>query len=144
MPSDHAALIHRFNDAFNRRDFDPILLEVTDDVELHEWQAAPGAQVFHGRDGARRAFDRWFESWEWMEIEIEAIEEDGDRALVTAFQRARGSVSGAEVSLRSWNVYEFHDGRVRRLRLFTDEQDAREAWQESGLEGAETIREEKA
>ena len=144
MPSENAALIHRFNDAFNRREFKAILGEVTDDVELHEWPDAPGAQVFRGRDGAQRAFDRWFESWEWMQTKIEGVEEEGDRALVTAFQRARGSVSGAEVSLRSWNVYEFRDGRVWRLRLFTNEQDAREALQEPGLEGAETIREENA
>ena len=144
MQSERVAVIHRFNDAFNRRDFEAILRDLDPHVELDEWRDAPGAETYRGPDGVRRAFDKWFETWEWMQVDIEDVEEAGDRVLVTVYQRARGSASGAEVSVRSWSLYEFRDEKVHRLRLFIDQENAMEEWHGSGLEGAKTIGEEKA
>ena len=144
MPSEQVEIVRRINDAFNQRDVEEMLRDVDSEVELAEWPDAPGAQTFHGLDGARRAFEGWFETWEWLQVEIEELEEAEDRVMATVFQRARGSASGAEVTIRAWNVYEFRDGKVRRLLLFTDRESAMEALQGPGLEGAKTTSEEKA
>ena len=144
MPSDQVATVLRFNDAFNRRDVEEILRELDDDVELAEWPEAPGARTFQGPEGVRRAFEGWFETWGWMQVDVEDIEEAGERVMATVFQRARGSASGAEVTIRAWNVYEFRDGKVWRLRLFTDRESAMEVLHGSGLEEAKTMGEEKA
>jgi ketosteroid isomerase-like protein len=137
-------MVLRFNDAFNRRDVDEIVRDLDSDVELTEWPDAPGARAFQGPAGVRRAFEGWFETWEWMQVDIEAVDEVGDRVMATVFQRARGSVSGAEVTIRAWNVYEFRDGKVWGLRLFTDRESAMEVLHGSGLEGVKTSGEEKA
>ena len=144
MPSEQVATVLRFNDAFNRRDVEEIVRDLDSDVELAEWPDAPGARTFQGPDGVRRAFEGWFETWEWMQVDVEEVEEAEDRVMATVFQRARGSASGAEVTIRAWNVYEFRYGKVWRLLLFTDRESAIEALQGPGLEGAKTNGEEKA
>ena len=63
--------------------------------------------------------DAWFETWEWMQVEIEELREVGDRVLFALHQRAKGSGSGIEVEITSWNVYSFRDGKVTRIQLFT-------------------------
>jgi ketosteroid isomerase-like protein len=144
VPSEQVATVLRINDAFNRRDTEEILRDLDSDAELAEWPDAPGARTFHGPEGMRRAFEGWFETWEWMHVDVEEVEEAGDRVMATVFQRARGSASGAEVTIRAWNVYEFRGGKVWRLLLFTDRKSATEALQASGLEGAKTSSEETA
>ena len=127
MTSHNVAIIRRWTDAFNRRDFDSVIEDLDPEVELHEWPAAPGARTYRGPEGIRKALDSWFEAWEWMQVEIENIEEAGDRILVTAHQRAKGRGSAVEVEIDTSNVYTFRDGKVIRIQLFTDRDPALEA-----------------
>ena len=122
--SQNVASVRRFVDAFNRRDFDALAADLGPEVELHEWPEAPGAQSYRGPDGVRRAIENWFESWEWMQVEIEDLEAREARVLVTLYQRAQGRGSTAEVEIRSWNVYSFENGSVTDIALFTDREEA--------------------
>jgi ketosteroid isomerase-like protein len=127
MTSRNAAVVHTWTDAFNRRDFDSVLEDLDPEVELQEWPAAPDPRTYRGPEGIRKALDSWFEAWEWMQVEIENIEEAGDRILVTAHQRAKGRGSAVEVEIDTSNVYTFRDGKVIRIQLFTDRDPALEA-----------------
>jgi ketosteroid isomerase-like protein len=144
MSSERVAIVRRFIDGFNRRDFDSLLAQVSDDAVLEEWVGIPGSETFRGRDGLRRAFEKWFESWEWLQASPAEIEESKDAVLVTIDQRAKGSASGAEVSSRSWCIYEFEGKTVTRLTFFTDHETTMAAWKEQGLERANTSGEETA
>lgn len=125
--SETVAIIRRFSDAFNRLDIDSVIDWMDPEIELREWPTGPGAHVYHGTDGVRRAIDSWFESWEWMRIEILELLEADDRVLVTAYQRAQGKGSKIEVEIKSFNVYTFRDGKVVRIELFTERAAALEA-----------------
>ena len=123
--AENIATVRRYIDEFNRRDFDCLVADADPDVELSEWPDAPGAQTYRGPDGVRQAFDQWFDTWEWMHLEIEDIVEiEGDRVLFTLHQRAKGRGSGIEVEIRSFNVYSFRDGKVTRIQLFTEREPA--------------------
>jgi ketosteroid isomerase-like protein len=122
--SENVATVLRFVDAFNRRDFDALVADTGPDVVLHEWPDAPDAQSYRGPDGLRRALESWFESWEWMQVEVEAIEEVGDRVMTSLHQRARGKGSEVEVEIHAANVWTFKDGTVTEIRLFTDRESA--------------------
>jgi ketosteroid isomerase-like protein len=124
LESDQVAAVRRFTEAFNRRDFDALIADTGPETELHEWPEAPGAQSYRGPDELQRAFDNWFESWEWMQVEIEEVEEAGDQVMATLHQRARGRGSQVEVEIRSFNVWSFKDGVVSEIRLFTDRESA--------------------
>jgi ketosteroid isomerase-like protein len=125
--SENATIVRRFVDAFNRADFDAALRDVDPDIELDEWPVAPGAQSYRGHEGVRRALDTWFESWEWMRVEVEGIVEVDDRLLLTLHQRARGRESAVEVEIQTFNVYTFRDRRIVRMQLFTERAPALEA-----------------
>jgi ketosteroid isomerase-like protein len=55
------------------------------------------------------------------------LREAGDSVFVVLHQRAKGSGSGIEVEIRSWNVYSFRDGKVIRIQLFLEPEPALEA-----------------
>jgi ketosteroid isomerase-like protein len=123
-PDSNRELLQRFIEAFNRHDVDTMTADLDPEVELHEWPEAPGSQSFRGPDGARRALESWFEAWESMQIEIQDIEEVDDVILVTLHQRAKGRGSEVEVETDSYSVYRFSDGKVTRIELFLDRNDA--------------------
>ena len=125
--SDQLAVVRRFVEAFNRRDFEMIRRDVDPEVVLDEWQEAPGARSYRGPDGVQTALDSWFETWEWMQVNIEELREAGDSVFVVLHQRAKGSGSGIEVEIRSWNVYSFRDGKVIHIKLFLEPGPALEA-----------------
>jgi ketosteroid isomerase-like protein len=142
VSSDNVATVRRFVDAFNRRDFETTLDDADPEIELREWPNAPGAQVYRGRDGVLEAIANWFETWEWMQVEIGDMSEVGDRVFFTLRQRAKGKSSQIEVEITSYNVYTFRDGKVIRLELFTEREPALAA---AGLTAnAEEGKEEKA
>ena len=126
--SDNVAVVRRFVDAFNRLDIDAALADADPDIVLKEWVEAPGAQAYHGCDGVRAAISNWFETWEWMQVEIKDITEVSDVCvLVTLYQRAKGTGSGIEVDLTTYNVYSFRDGKVKELALYMERDAALEA-----------------
>jgi ketosteroid isomerase-like protein len=125
--SENVAAVRRFTDAFNRLDIDSLLADADPEIELREWPTAPGAQTYHGVDGVRQALDSWFESWEWMRVEILEVREVDDRVLFTLHQRARGKGSQLEVEIKSFSVYTFRNGKVVRIELFTELEPALEA-----------------
>jgi ketosteroid isomerase-like protein len=124
VSSENVAIVRKYIEAFNRRDFDSLIGDTDPAVELSEWPEAPGAQTYRGPDGLRQAFEKWFESWEWMHLDIVELIDAGDQVLVGLEQRARGSGSGVEVEIKSHNVYSFRDGMVTRVQLFIDREPA--------------------
>jgi ketosteroid isomerase-like protein len=124
VSAENVATVLRFVDAFNRRDFDALVADTGPDVVLHEWPDAPDAQSYRGPDGLRQALESWFESWEWMQVEVEDIEEVGDRVMTSLHQRAQGKGSEVEVEIHAANVWTFKDGSVTEIRLFTDRESA--------------------
>ena len=125
--SDNAAAVRRFVDAFNRRAISEVLGDADPGIQLDEWPEAPGARSYRGPDGVRDALDTWFETWEWMHVEIDELREVGDCVFFTLNQRAKGSSSGIEVEIKSWNVYTFGAGKLTRIQLFLDRDQALEA-----------------
>ena len=124
MSSENIAGVRRFVDAFNRRDLDSVVADIDPEAELYEWPEAPGARSYRGAEGVRAAVDTWFETWEWMRVEIEDIFDARDHVLVTLHQRAKGRNSEAVVETRSFNVYTFREGKVIGIRLFLERESA--------------------
>ena len=126
-PESNLELLQKFTEAFNRRDVDMVVADIDAEAELHEWPEAPGAQSYRGPDGLRRALEVWFDAWEWVQVEITETQEIDDRVFVSLHQRAKGKGSEVEVEIDSYNVYSFHEGKVTRIELFLDRDEALEA-----------------
>ncbi len=116
-------------EALNERNVDRYLSHCTDDVRLESPVAAiEGA--YEGPDGIRRFFGDVRDAIPDLRVEIERLDPAGpERVFARLRGRASGRVSGIALSFALANVYELVDGKIRRVRVFRDENAARSrAW----------------
>jgi ketosteroid isomerase-like protein len=125
MSQENVETVRRAIAAINTRDIDAYLACCTENVEL--LLPMVGAQYL-GADGIRRYFTDIEDIGPDFRIEVQRVQAIGDsNALaflrVSATGRASGIVTGAE----SANVYDFIDGKISRVRIFLDRDEALKA-----------------
>ncbi len=101
--------VDRYMDGFRRSDHAQILSCLTDDVE---WEI-PGA--FHAR--GREAFDRHIEEDGFVgspAITVTRLTEEGDVVVAEGSVRTQRK-DGTFLNLVFCDVFEMHDGKIRRL-----------------------------
>jgi ketosteroid isomerase-like protein len=129
MSQANVELIERAVAAINARDLDGYLACCTADIELHTPMTAVGG-VYEGAIGIRRWFTDLEDVGPDFRIELERAEMIRP-GLVLAFLRVTGSgrTSGLQVTdaTPATNVYDLVEGKIRRVRIFMDRQEALEA-----------------
>ena len=125
MSQENVETVGRAIAAINARDIDAYLACCTENVEL--LQPLVGAQYF-GADGIRRFFTDIEDIGPDLRIGVQRVQAIGDSnaiafVRVSATGRASGIVTGAE----SANVYDFTEGKIRRIRIFLDRSEALKA-----------------
>jgi ketosteroid isomerase-like protein len=120
--------------AVNDRDLDRYLAHCTESIRLETpWAAVEGA--YEGPDAIRRFFSDLRDTLPDFQLVIERLEPVGpDRILAllraSATGRASGITAGADVlsetdrDMRTATLFCFAGGKVRRIRVFLDRQDA--------------------
>ena len=129
MSRENVEVVRKMIIALNQRDVDSYIACCTDDVELQTTLAPlEGAHV--GADGVRRFFADIQDTAPDFWLEVERLEAVGsDRVL--GFER--GTVSGRtsgvtlDEGIPFGTVYEFAHGKIKRMRVFVDRQQALEA-----------------
>ena len=106
--------------------FDP---EVEWDASRLEEMIPDLAGVYHGHEGVREYWARWFEAWRDLEFAVDDIRDSGDEVVVLIRdQRQWGRHSGIPTQLPPWGmVFTFRRRKVSRWRTFPDHQSALEA-----------------
>jgi ketosteroid isomerase-like protein len=114
-------------DAYNRRDFDAMRTVSDPDLEV-DWSASRGPEVgvYRGMEEVLRFYRNFFDAFEKSEIEPLDFIESGDSVVVPNTAHMRGR-DGIEIVARSAFVFETHGGRVTRIRLYQETQEALEA-----------------
>src|ERR1700683_305192 len=114
--------------AINARDLEGYLACCTENVKLETPLAAVGG-VYDGIDGIRRFFLDIEEAAPDFRIELDRAE-GVDSKRVLAFLRTSGTgrASGIRLAAPSQsNVYDLIDGKIGRIRIFFDHQEALKA-----------------
>lgn len=112
-------------DAWTRRDVERIVELVHPDCVARPILGANlAANVYRGREGARRWFQDLHQEWETFETEVTGIEERGDRALCTFHVHARGRASGLVIDGELYHLIELRDSLIIRLDAFRERDDA--------------------
>jgi ketosteroid isomerase-like protein len=124
MSQENVETVERAIAAINARDIDGYLACCTENVELLTPLAPVGAEYF-GADGIRRFLTDIEDAGPDFRIELQRVQAIGDSnaiafVRVTSTGRASGIVTGAE----STNVYDFTEGKIRRIRIFLDRDEA--------------------
>jgi ketosteroid isomerase-like protein len=128
MSKENLEVPRRLIDAYSRGDTPSFLEELDPDVEWIPIMAALEGRVYRGRERVRQWLEDLARDWEYFEPRYEEYRDLGDRVLVFGRWRARGRVSGVELENQpaTW-LYEIKDGKVMRMRTFTNRAEALEA-----------------
>jgi ketosteroid isomerase-like protein len=133
---DNAELARAAMEAFNRRDYDAgLVLFDAAVVWTVGAEVQPDAGVFNGKDGVRRFWDLWHDTFEDFELVIEECT-DAPQGHVVAVTRShgRGTGSGAEVlSAPFVQVFRIRDGLITHVWLHARRETALKA---AGVDGA--------
>jgi ketosteroid isomerase-like protein len=104
------------------------------DVTLVWRPEFPDSGVYVGTDRIAEHMRSFLEAWTRVTIEAEDLTTAGNRVVAAVVQRAVGRGSGAEpAELRYFQVWSFRAGRVVRIEVIMDRDDAFEA---AGLSGS--------
>ena len=130
MSEENLELLRQTVDAINRGDFDGVLENAADDLEV-DWSNSigPGRRgIYNGKDQAREfwaSFIEAFDEFRWDFEEI--IEVDESRVIAVNHVRGRGRGSGAEVEGVTALLFTISDGKARSVKLFQSKSEALEA-----------------
>ena len=124
MSAANERTIERAVDAINGRDIDRYLDCCTDDVELRT-PAASIEGAYQGAAGIRRFLSDVAAAGPNFQIEIERMEAIGaNRVLAFTRISATGRESGVHMGGETAHIYEFVGGRIRRITVFFDRDEA--------------------
>jgi ketosteroid isomerase-like protein len=128
-------LVESVFSAFNRGDMDAFASHVAEDVVWLEVSGRPegGTSERLGRDRLRQSLEALFEVWESYRIEVERIEDVGDRVVAVVREVARGRASGVEIDGRWGYLITVENGTIVRIEAYRD---AAVALDRSGLSGS--------
>jgi ketosteroid isomerase-like protein len=129
MSQGNVEMVNRAIEAVNQRDLEGYLSYCTEDMRLITPLTEIGG-AYEGVDGIRRFFADLEDVSPDFRLAVDRIQGVGaDRVLaflrVTATGRASGLPAAAETP--TGNVYDLVDGKIKRLRIFFDRQEALEA-----------------
>jgi ketosteroid isomerase-like protein len=106
--------------ALNQGDVEGIAATLDPDVELVPLRAVLDGTVYRGHEGMRRWLEDMGEDWTRFEVQLDDLRELAPaRVLVQATMRLRGQSGVVLDSPAAW-VCDMRDGKVRRLRFFSD------------------------
>ena len=132
-------VVRRAIAAANERDVDRYLALCTDDIQLQTpWTGIEG--VYEGRDAIRRFFTDLRDTASDFHLSIERLDSiRSDQVLVFLRAHVSGRASGITVRSESLsseppqagvptgNVYDLSKGKISRIRIFLDRDEALEA-----------------
>ena len=114
-------------DAWNRGGIEAAMRAVPEDILWETPPDSPEPEVVHGRQAAAGSMQNWMNEWGSLEIIDSVIEERGDRVLASLIQRATGRSSGVVVEGPLYMVWTHEDGKLVRMQMFLDEEEAHAA-----------------
>jgi ketosteroid isomerase-like protein len=113
-------------EAYNRGDWEAVLADASEDIELKRADISPEARdVVRGRERVLDYFRP--DVFQDQRIEIREIEIGEDAVYVRMNFSARGAGSGIPMELESHTVYRIVDDLLVRLEIYADAPDARAA-----------------
>src|ERR1700733_16211438 len=127
MSQENVETVGRAIAAINAREIDAYLACCTENVELLTPLAAVGGECL-GSDGIRRFFTDIEDAGPDFRIDVERMQAVGDNNVIVHMRTsATGRTSGIVNGTESTNVYDFAEGKISRIRIFLDRDEALKA-----------------
>jgi ketosteroid isomerase-like protein len=92
--------------------------------DMSKYEGWPEQQRYEGIEGASRFLDDWAGAWDDWELELQAIEDAGDKVVAVVRQRGRAKASGMALDMVFAQVWTIRDGRLIRMDMYSNPSDA--------------------
>jgi ketosteroid isomerase-like protein len=113
-------VIHELTAKWNSGDVDSVFELYTEDAEIRTGPHWPEQSTYRGREAIRETSAEWASMWDKLQIEVDELEEYGDRLVAVGAWRMRGAASGIDGSMPIFIVFTFRDGKIASLEWFAD------------------------
>jgi ketosteroid isomerase-like protein len=125
MLRENVEIVRAAIDAVNRSDWDDAFKDTASGFELDLRGPSPDFGVLRGFEASLEALRQYWETFEDFQVEIEEVIHIDEEQVVTRV-RDRGRLSGSdsEISNRVFQVWTFREGKLVRLSLHTDRNQA--------------------
>ena len=132
MAGTNIELVKSAFDAWNQGEIGAFTDHMSEDVAWLEVSGRPEGPATErlGRDRLRKGLESLFDAWESYRVEIERMDNVGDRVVVVVREFGRGRASGVEVDGRWGYLITVRDGEIVRVEAYRE---ARRALELAGL-----------
>jgi ketosteroid isomerase-like protein len=122
VPPKDVELVESAFAAWNRGDLAAFAGHATEDIAWLEVSGRPeGAPLErHGRERMRQSLESLFDAWESYKLEVERLEDLGDRVLAVVREVGKGRASGVEVDGRWGYLITVENGLIARIEAYRD------------------------
>jgi ketosteroid isomerase-like protein len=117
-------VVRRCYAAWNAGDLTGLEQLLAPDVEIDATDRVINPERYLGVEGFRRMAAELSDIWDEWRVEVPSMTEHGERILVTHEVHARGKGSGVELVRTYWSVWTVRGGRVARLSLHVERDQA--------------------
>jgi ketosteroid isomerase-like protein len=137
VSQDNVELVESALDAWNRGEIEAFAGLVAEDVAWVEVSGRPEGEAGErlGRDRMRQSLESMLEAWDSYRLEVERIDDVGDRILAIVREVGRGRASGLEIDGRWGYLLTVQNGKIARIEAYRD---AALALEMAGLGESET------
>ena len=135
MPVDdeNAEILRGFMDAWNRRDLEAILARSDPEIEYVNAPTAVEPGTRRGHEGIAEVVRKQWELLGDARVELEWLEQRGERIIGPARISRRMPDSDATVDVRGLSAWTIRDGRVSRFELLGVGTDFDRALEDAGI-----------
>lgn len=107
--------------AFREKDYDAFLRISAEDIEWIQNEGFPGGATYKGASAViEGVFKANNNQWSGFAYQIEEILDAGKSVIVVGKYSGRDRVSGKSMSAAAAHIYDLHDGKIARFRMFAD------------------------
>jgi ketosteroid isomerase-like protein len=95
--------------------------------DMSTFRGWPEDQTYQGREGYERFMRNWLEPFDDWHLDVERFVDADDKVVVIQRQRGTSKSTGVEVDMRFAQVWTLRGGKVIRVELYADPEEALEA-----------------
>jgi ketosteroid isomerase-like protein len=131
MSRENVEIVRAIYDAVARRDagtpFDLYAEDIVWDMSNSRRVAVNPQPVYRGHEEVRLFWRDALSVFETVDLDVTELIDAGDQVLAVITEREVGRVSGVPVETRHYAVWTVEEGKVTRMRVFDERQQAAEA-----------------
>ena len=131
MSQENVEIVRGIYDAVTRRDdvtpYEVYAEDIVWDLSNTQRALLFTKPVYHGHEGVRQFWREGLSGFGEIDLELEGLIDAGDQVLAVIREREVGRASGVPVEATHLAVWTLTDGKVTRMQVFDDRQQALEA-----------------